>query len=79
MYVAYCCTFFILTSHRIAALILGSLCAAGSVFRIFNTSGFQNDFKRIVVNGSCNGYDILGDSYFQSRRNEEVCNLKPRE
>jgi len=58
--------------HLVAALVMGALCAIGSVFRIFGTSGFRDNFQRIVVNGSCDGYDIIGDSYFQSRHTVEV-------
>jgi hypothetical protein len=43
------------------------------------TSYFQDTFKRIVVDGSCHGVDLLGVPYFQMRRTVEVRTLKTRE
>lgn len=56
-----------------------ALCVVGSATRVMATFYFQRDFKRMVVNGSCNGADLLGASYFQSRVTGEVRSPKTRE
>jgi len=37
------------------------------------TAGFQSDFNRMVVDGSCDGVDLLGAAYFQLRLPVEIC------
>lgn len=58
--------------HLIAAMVSEALCTLGSGFRIMKTSYFQDTFKRIVVDGSCHGVDLLGVPYFQMRRTVEI-------
>jgi hypothetical protein len=46
----------------------------GSASRIVGTPHFQDVFKRTIVDGSCNGVDLIGAAYFQQRRAVEVRN-----
>ena len=51
----------------------------GSAFRVMDTFYFQGDFERMVVDGSCNGVDLVGAPYFRLRSTVEVRNLRMRE
>jgi len=62
--------------HLIAALASQAFCVLGSGFRIMETAGFQSDFNRMVVDGSCDGVDLLGAAYFQLRLPVEVRSLR---